>query len=282
MMLAVGNQRSYSDVCRLTGGEIMRAGSKILNYDPVQGYIRCEAGATLNQVAKTVIRDGWFFPVVPGTQWATIGGCIANDVHGKNHYTDGAFGHHIFYLGLQRSNGEHLELSHGKMFTATIGGLGLTGIITWAEIRLVRQFLIFDPWYFPLDCIPWYWPLYKRLGLLQYHCVIPERAVDYLFKEMKQSPLLMVKKRFGDIPSVGMLSFCRTGISISMDFANRGARTAQMFNCFDEIVRDSGGAAYPAKYSMSREMFRHSFPRWQEFSKYVDPEFSSDFWERVK
>ncbi len=266
MMLTVGSLRSYSDVCRLTGGKINRVGNKIIGFDREHGLIRCEAGATLYDLIAIIQRDGWALPVVPGTGWATVGGCIANDVHGKNQATHGSFGNYVTDMNLP--------------LVPTIGGLGLTGTIKWATIELERK-RMFLPYLFPLDYIPYYWPIYKKMGLLQYQCVVPPKAVNVLLRYMTQRPLLMVKKNFGDIPSVGMLSFCRPGTSISLDLVNWGKPTKEMLYTFDSIVEDYGGALYPAKYSMSYRMFRYSFPRWKEFSRFVHPGYSSDFWQRV-
>jgi FAD/FMN-containing dehydrogenase len=84
---------------------------------------------------------GWFPPVVPGTRWVSIGGAIANDIHGKNHHREGTFGRHVVRFELLRSSGERLLCSpteNAGLFRATIGGLGLTGVILWAELRLRR------------------------------------------------------------------------------------------------------------------------------------------------
>ncbi len=259
MMLTVGNQRSYSDVCRLTGGRTFKVGNKILGYDRQYGIIRCEAGATLYDIIAVIHREGWALPVVPGTGWATVGGCIANDVHGKNQATHGSFGNYITAMNLP--------------LAPTVGGLGLTGTIEWAVIQLERK-RIFLPYLFPLDYTP-YWHLVKSLGIKQYQCVVPENSVKTILKYMP-FPLLISKKVFGDIPSRGMLSFCRPGVAIALDYLP-GTDTAVL----DRIVFDCGGALNPSKTSMSKAMFQRSFPRWKEFSRFVHPGYSSDFWQRV-
>lgn len=262
-MLVVGNQRSYSDVCRNTIVRKSKAGI----------IVRCYAGTTLYHIIKAT---GLAPPVTPGTGWATVGGCIANDVHGKNHCKYGSFGNHVERLKLLRSDGEKICSLGDSLFAATVGGLGLTGEIVWAELGLVPHAPL--PWLFPLDYIPWYWPIYKRLGFWQYHCVIPEWAFKPLMRQVTQRPLLLVKKRFGNIPTIGMLSFCQPGLSVAMDFARKSDK---MKAALDAVVMHYGGALYPAKTSMSAAIFKRSFPRWQEFAKYVDPKFSSDFWRRV-
>ena len=95
---------------------------------------------TLAEILDVVVPRGWFLPVVPGTRWVTVGGAIANDIHGKNHHRAGTFGAHVTRLELLRSTGERLICSPDdetrSSSRATIGGLGLTGLILWAEIRL--------------------------------------------------------------------------------------------------------------------------------------------------
>lgn len=93
----------------------------------------------LSEVLARVVPSGWFLPVVPGTQHVTVGGAIANDIHGKNHHRRGSFGRHVQRLGLMRSDGSTTECTtdqNSEWFQATIGGLGLTGLILWAEIQL--------------------------------------------------------------------------------------------------------------------------------------------------
>jgi hypothetical protein len=82
--------------------------------------------------------------------------------------------------------------------------------------------------------------------------------------------------------SLGMMSFPRPGVTLALDFPNRGARTRQLLDALDEVTRQAGGAVYPAKDArMSANDFRQYFPAWQQFSRYVDPKFSSSFWRRV-
>jgi L-gulonolactone oxidase len=114
---------------------------RILAADWKAGVIRAEAGASLDALLRVIMPKGWFLPVTPGTKFVTLGGAVANDVHGKNHESAGTFGSHVRSLGLLRSNGEVLELGPGRnapLFAATVGGLGLTGIILWVELELGR------------------------------------------------------------------------------------------------------------------------------------------------
>jgi len=147
-VLPHGNGRSYGDSCLNPDQTLLtsRALDRFIVFDPATGVVRCEAGATLADIIDVALPQGWFLPVTPGTRYATVGGAIANDVHGKNHHCAGTFGHHVRRLELLRSDGQRIELDAGDasgMFAATVGGLGLTGFITWAELQLRR---VPGPW----------------------------------------------------------------------------------------------------------------------------------------
>ena len=142
-LLAYGNGRSYGDVCINPLGEAvdMRAMSRILSFDAETGLVEVEAGVLLSDLIAHVAGHGFFPAVVPGTQFVTIGGAIANDVHGKNHHRRGTFGCHVESLSLLRSDGVVRECSRGRnaeFFAATIGGMGLTGLILSARLRLMK------------------------------------------------------------------------------------------------------------------------------------------------
>jgi FAD/FMN-containing dehydrogenase len=142
-VLPVGNRRSYGDSCLNDGNTVIdcRPASRILSYDPQTGILRAEPGILLREITARVLPDGWFLPVTPGTAFVTLGGAIANDVHGKNHHSAGSFGCHVRRFELARSDGSIRECSateNSEWFAATIGGLGLTGLMTWAEIQLER------------------------------------------------------------------------------------------------------------------------------------------------
>ena len=141
-LLPRGCGRSYGDSCLNAGGTLLDCTGldRFIDLRP-DGLLRCEAGVTLAEVLDVVVPKGWFLPVVPGTKWVTVGGAIANDIHGKNHHHAGTFGAHVSRFELLRSTGERLVCSsetNPDLFAATIGGLGLTGVILWAEIRLRR------------------------------------------------------------------------------------------------------------------------------------------------
>lgn len=140
--LPIGCGRSYGDVCLNEGGTLLRTLrlDRFMALDSGTGTLRCEAGVLLKDILDLVVPRGFFLPVTPGTRLVTVGGAIANDVHGKNHHVAGSFGRHVTRLEVLRSTGERLVCSrdeHTDLFRATIGGLGLTGLITWAELRLI-------------------------------------------------------------------------------------------------------------------------------------------------
>lgn len=140
-MLPVGLGRSYGDSCLLDGGTLLgaRGLDRFIAFDPATGLLRCEAGVSLAEILAFSVPRGWFLPVTPGTKFVTVGGAIANDVHGKNHHVAGTFGCHVPRFELVRSNGEAYECTatqNPSLYEATIGGMGLTGLITWAEVQL--------------------------------------------------------------------------------------------------------------------------------------------------
>jgi FAD/FMN-containing dehydrogenase len=399
-VLPYGYGRSYGDSCLNNGGALLDCSPlrRFIAFDAENGLLRCEAGVSLAEVLALIVPHGWFLPVTPGTKFVSIGGAIANDVHGKNHHVAGTFGCHVTRFELLRSDGERLECSPAQnceLFQATIGGLGLTGLITWAEFRLraipgpyiaketvrfgsldeffevsaesdesheftmswvdclargnalgrglfmrgnfawprrlprkpaepqqrlqmpfdlpgfalntltvrafntamyhkqlartVRQTVPFDPFFYPLDAIQDWYRLYGRRGFLQYQFVVPyqsdKRAIRSILETISASgegSFLAVLKTFGEVQSPGMLSFPRPGVTLALDFAQRGKRTFRLLDRLDEIVLASGGAVYPAKDArMSAASFQAYFPAWREFSRYVDPKFSSSFWRRV-
>ncbi|MGB0680142.1 MAG: FAD-binding protein, partial [Polyangiales bacterium] len=119
---------------------------RILAFDTQTGRLRAEAGLTLLTMNEVLLPRGWFTPVSPGTQFVTVGGMIAADVHGKNHHVDGCFGEHVRWMKMRVASGDIVECTrqqHGDLFRATIGGMGLTGHILEAEFTLKR---IPSPW----------------------------------------------------------------------------------------------------------------------------------------
>jgi len=146
--LPYGNGRSYGDSCLNPGLGLLRARflDRFVDWDGESGRLRCEAGVLLSDIIRFALPRGWFLPVTPGTKFVTLGGAIANDVHGKNHHMAGSFGHHVDAIGLLRSDGTRPRADRHEapsLFAATVGGLGLTGLITEASLQLKR---VSGPW----------------------------------------------------------------------------------------------------------------------------------------
>jgi FAD/FMN-containing dehydrogenase len=397
-LLPYGNGRSYGDSCLNAGGALLKTRQldRFISFDPVTGVLACESGVLLGEILQLAVPQGWFLSVTPGTRFVTVGGAIANDVHGKNHHMVGTFGMHVRRLELLRSNGQRLLCSpteNPEWFSATVGGLGLTGLITWAEIQLrrigsawmnvetiryqtlneffelceesdrdyeytvswvdccgkgkklgrglfmranhapaiaapgkhcsrARKFPFSPPvslvnslslkafntlyyhkqaarrtqsvqhyeqFFYPLDGILEWNRLYGPHGFYQYQCVIPmassRDATTQLLQEIGNSGMgsfLAVLKLCGPSVSPGRLSFPQSGVSLALDFPNRGETLYRLFSKLDTIVREAGGRIYPAKDGrMPSELFRTGYPQWKAFTNFIDPRFSSNFWRRV-
>lgn len=395
-VLPRGLGRSYGDSCLNDNGALLVTTSldHFIDFDPQTGILKAEAGISLEEILKLAVPNGWFLPVTPGTKFVTLGGAIANDVHGKNHHVAGSFGNFVRSLTLFRSNGESLNCSpqeNNGLFHATIGGLGLTGFISQAEIqlkpissslieeeqirfsdlqeflqlndasnnfeytvswldcvtgkdhrgifirgnhsklnselsvhhpprlnmpvflpnftlnsgfmrafntlyyrkniaKLIQRNVHYDPFFYPLDGIGHWNKMYGRRGFLQYQFVVPEssegiKTLDAILTKLKKTKMgsfLAVLKTFGNKASLGMMSFPRPGITLALDFPNYGPKLIQVLKECDELLMAVGGAIYSAKDArMGAEMFRRSYPRLAEFSRYIDPKFSSSFWRRV-
>jgi FAD/FMN-containing dehydrogenase len=391
-LLPFGQGRSYGDCCLNDGGTLLETSrlDRFIAFDQERGVLRCEAGVRIADILALTVPRGWFLPVVPGTQLVSVGGAIANDIHGKNHFRAGTFGRHVRALELLRSTGERATCSPGEdpeLFAATVAGLGLTGLVTWAELQLrpvqgpfiesetvpfrgLDEFFALDadssqrfeytvawidprprglrglylrgdhsaragklprprepgqvpvdlpglavsgpavaafnalyyargrlrsgrkqvryaPFFFPLDRIGRWNRVYGKRGFLQFQCVVQDpAAVRTLLDRVASSGVvssLGVLKTFGDVPSPGMLSFPRPGATLALDFPNRGAGTFSLLDALEAIVREAGGALYPAKDArMSPATFASGHPRLAEFERHVDPAFSSSFWRRVR
>ena len=392
--LAYGMGRSYGDVCLNPEGVLWRTTSldRFIHFDPQTGQLRCEAGVLLRDIQNTFTPRGWMLPVTPGTQFVTVGGAIANDVHGKNHHAEGCFGDHVLQFTLQRTDGTVMECSatqHPEWFAATIGGLGLTGMITQASLQLKRVqsswldvetipyasldefFSLSDsseqdweytvswidcvsraergifmranmsatnasapqqkqarsvpfappislvnkltlqpfnacyfhvkkmqavhsvqhmtPFFYPLDNLLHWNRIYGPRGFFQYQSVVPRAvghdAVQAMLKEIAKAgegSFLAVLKTFGDREARGMLSFAQAGVTLALDFPNKGEASLQLFTRLDAIVREAGGRIYAAKDArMPQDLFVSGYPRLQEFLAFRDPGISSALSRRL-
>lgn len=399
-MLPHAYGRSYGDSCLNENGVSLDVShlNRFISFDEGTGLLCCEAGVSLAEILKVMVPRGWFLPVTPGTKFVSVGGAIANDIHGKNHHAGGTFGCHVVRFKLLRSDGQRLVCSseeNPELFHATIGGLGLTGLILWAEFKLkrianpyidsdhirfssleeffelsaesdkdfeytvswvdllvggealcrgiftrgnhnqapelaqkplkkplplavpfdlpqialskltvkgfnelyyhkqlpkrVHKIESYDPFFYPLDGIHEWYRMYGKRGFLQYQFVVPfeggRESMREIIGRIRQSgagSFLTVLKEFGEVKSPGMLSFPRPGLTLALDFAYAGEKTLRLLDELDAIVRHYDGAIYPAKDArMAAESFQQFYPRWQEFSQYIDPQFSSSFWRRV-
>lgn len=399
-VLPFGNGRSYGDSCHSDDGVLIntRSNAQIQNFDPETGILEADAGVLLVDVLNHVLPLGYFLEVTPGTSYITLGGAIANDVHGKNHHVKGTFGHCVQSFTLVRSDFDSVltcsRKENADLFAATIGGMGLTGIILSVRIRLmkvsspdIRQKSIrfnhldqyFDicdeidqrheysvawidqltsgqnfgrgvlmagdhaetgegsfslpkpaklsvpftppinlinklsltafnaayfhkakagthestaPWqsyFYPLDAIKGWNRLYGPKGLFQHQSVYPlangrETTIKLLecAKRHGHASFLTVLKRFGAKNSVGLFSFPCEGFTLTLDFANQGARTLKFLRELDEITIAAGGAVNPYKdQRMAPDIFKASFPDWERLENHRDPKFISNFWQRT-
>jgi FAD/FMN-containing dehydrogenase len=398
-LLAYGNGRSYGDSCFNNDGPVldMRGFDRILDFDAMTGELEAEPGILLSAILEATVPQGWFLPVTPGTKFVTLGGAIANDVHGKNHHALSTFGAHVLGFEVLRSDGKKhwCSLTAARdLFSATIGGMGLTGIITRARIKMIpiasadidqiidpfasltefaslnaershthaytvawldtsargkargRGLLIsgnhapgtgriapigsstpkvgvpfappipaingltlkafntayfhanraragkrrvpFGGFFYPLDAVAGWNKLYGPKGLYQHQSVVPLNALDTVAALLEtaerhgQASFLTVLKTFGDVASPGLLSFPKPGLTLTLDFPNRGERTLKLLDELDALVLAVGGRVNPYKDArMAPETFRAGFPCWRDLEQYRDSKIQSAFWRRV-
>lgn len=399
-MLPYGLGRSYGDSCLNSSGALIHSKflNRVLSFDRQQGIIHAEAGCSLREVSELAIPSGFFLPVTPGTQFVTLGGAVANDVHGKNHHTRGCFGRHILEFRIWRSDRQEVvacsPTQNSELFQATIGGLGLTGFIVDLKLQLIKgspwideeiikfsglkeyrqiteesdteweytvswvdclkqskdgprglfmrgkhslsrgfepsfvfpksiasipiempQFLLnqgsiaafnflyynkqlskmarrtvsYGPFFYPLDILEGWNKIYGKRGFFQVQFVVPTSEVEFLkdifalIARSGDASFLAVLKDFGDLPSPGWMSFPVPGVTLALDFANKGKSTFELISRIYDLVLKAGGRVYPAKdAAMASEMFYKTYSQIDRFAKLIDPKFSSDFWRRVK
>lgn len=137
-----GLGRCYGDAAQNAGGRVLRLANAVeaAVLDPVNGRLQAPGGVTLDALMRRYVPQGWFVPVTPGTRYVTVGGAVASDIHGKNHHVDGSFGHHLHGLRLLDAQGDIHELTphtDPEWWWATIGGMGLTGVVLNADFDLI-------------------------------------------------------------------------------------------------------------------------------------------------
>lgn len=139
-VLARGLGRSYGDAAQASGGDLIRLVDDRIDLDVSTGVVTVAGGVSLDDLLRVSVPAGWFVPVTPGTRFVTVGGAIAADVHGKNHHRDGSFGGWVESFDLVVASGETVSVSpesDPELFWATVGGMGLTGVIVSARVRMI-------------------------------------------------------------------------------------------------------------------------------------------------
>ncbi|MEQ8470491.1 MAG: FAD-binding oxidoreductase [Marinoscillum sp.] len=134
-----GSGKSYGDASLSEQIISTKEFNKIVSFNPTKGTIRCESGVMLNEILEVIVPEGWFLPVVPGTKYITVGGAIAANVHGKNHHKDGSISEFIVSMSIMLADGGLVSCSQSEypdLFNNTCGGMGLTGVIMEAELKL--------------------------------------------------------------------------------------------------------------------------------------------------
>ncbi|MFF8980819.1 FAD-binding protein [Streptomyces cellulosae] len=137
--IARGLGRAYGDAAQNAGGEVfdMTGLDRIHTIDADGGTVLCDAGVSLHRLMELLLPLGWFVPVTPGTRYVTVGGAIGADIHGKNHHVSGSFSRHVLSFELLTADGQVRTVVPGTpLFEATAGGMGLTGVILTATVRL--------------------------------------------------------------------------------------------------------------------------------------------------
>lgn len=143
-IIARGSGRSFGDAAYITNGVTLSSQSlrRIEAVDAEQGTVVCQSGVEMGMLHRHLENEGWSFPIYGGTQWVTVGGAVASDIHGKNDVAQGSFGNHVVEIQLIMPDGERLRCSrstHPDLFAATIGGMGLTGFIEKVKLKLQRR-----------------------------------------------------------------------------------------------------------------------------------------------
>lgn len=145
-VIARGLGRSYGAAAQNAGGLVLMMDESAdvrgpdMLLDPASGILDVSAGVSLDAILRYSVPRGWFVPVTPGTRFVTVGGAIASDIHGKNHHVDGSFGQHVLSMTVMLADGSEVELSPNdrpEWFWATVGGMGLTGVILRARVQLL-------------------------------------------------------------------------------------------------------------------------------------------------
>ena len=138
-LIARGNGRCYGDASLAENIFSTKRLNKFISFDRLNGILECESGVLLSEILEVIVPQGYFLPVTPGTKYISVGGAVASDVHGKNHHSEGTFSQHLLDFSLMNEHGSVIKCSrteNSNLFWATVGGMGLTGIILSARFKL--------------------------------------------------------------------------------------------------------------------------------------------------
>lgn len=371
-VIARGNGRSYGDAALSDAIFSTKRLNKFISFDRIEGVLECESGVLLSDILEISVPQGYFLNVTPGTKFISVGGAIASDVHGKNHHAEGCFSEYVISFQLMKANGEVIQCSrqeNEEVFWATIGGMGLTGIILSAKIKLkniessyirqesikaenldeifqlfdesedwtytvawidclqkgknigrsilmrgehalrdelpaslkkeplkvkkknalsvpfyfpsfvlnslsikvfnwlyyrkqskkeVKNFVHYEPFFYPLDVIHQWNKIYGKKGFIQYQMVIPkERGKEGMKKILEtiaksgNGSFLAVLKLFGKNNPQAYNSFPIEGYTLALDFKVNN-KLPKLVSDLDKVVEEFGGRIYLTKDAMSR------------------------------
>ncbi len=138
-LIARGNGRCYGDASLAENIFSTKRLNKFISFDRLNGILECESGVLLSEILEVIVPQGYFLPVTPGTKYISVGGAVASDVHGKNHHSEGSFSQYLIDFSLMNEHGDVIKCSrteNTEKFWATVGGMGLTGIILSAKFKL--------------------------------------------------------------------------------------------------------------------------------------------------
>lgn len=367
-----GNGRSYGDAALSDAIFSTKRLNKFISFDRIEGVLECESGVLLSDILEISVPQGYFLNVTPGTKFISVGGAIASDVHGKNHHAEGCFSEYVISFQLMKANGEVIQCSrqeNEEVFWATIGGMGLTGIILSAKIKLkniessyirqesikaenldeifqlfdesedwtytvawidclqkgknigrsilmrgehalrdelpaslkkeplkvkkknalsvpfyfpsfvlnslsikvfnwlyyrkqskkeVKNFVHYEPFFYPLDVIHQWNKIYGKKGFIQYQMVIPkERGKEGMKKILEtiaksgNGSFLAVLKLFGKNNPQAYNSFPIEGYTLALDFKVNN-KLPKLVSDLDKVVEEFGGRIYLTKDAMSK------------------------------
>lgn len=236
-VIARGNGRCYGDASLAENIFSTHRLNKFISFDRINGIIECESGVLLSDILEVTVPQGYFLHVTPGTKFVSVGGAIASDVHGKNHHAEGCFSEFVLSFSLMKENGEVITCSreeNADVFWSTIGGMGLTGIITSASIKLkniestyIRQesikaenldeiFQLFDESESWTYTVAWIDCLQKGNAIGRSILMRGEHAIKAELPQKLQNEALKPKKKFSPTVPFYFPSFVLNSLSIKI------------------------------------------------------------------